>query len=159
MTVLTSRRTLAALAVALCLPLIGCGTETSPSAGSDDEDISVSSSDSSANEPDEAPSPSLARPPGDKLGPAEMVAAATEDLVERSGVAAEAITVARNEAVTWRDGSIGCPKKGMNYTMALVPGHLVVLEADGQSYSYHSAQGRTPQYCADPQPPAENGAS
>lgn len=154
MTVLTSRRTLAALVVALCLPLIGCGTETSPAAGSDEEDTSVSSSESA---PEDTPVPAMARPPAEPLSPERMVEEATADLVARVSVEPDAITVVRNEAVTWRDGSIGCAEKGMNYTMALVEGHLVVLEADGQTYSYHSAQGRVPQYCANPQPPLDAG--
>lgn len=162
MTALTRRRTIAALALAMCLPLLGCGTETSPAAGSTDEDVAVSPteanpSDAEATEPAETKTPDMARPPGDPLTPEAIAESAMADLAERVGVAMEEITVVRNDAVTWRDGSIGCPKAGMNYTMALVPGQLVVLEAAGASYQYHSAQGRAASLCENPQEPLDAG--
>ncbi len=159
MTAITNRRTIAAFALALCLPLMGCGTETSPAAGSIDEDVAVSPTESSSTaEPAETKTPAMARPPAEPLTPETMAEKAKEDLAERSGVAVDQITVVRNDEVTWRDGSIGCAKKGMNYTMALVPGQLVVLEADGETYQYHSAQGRAPFLCENPQEPLDAGS-
>ena len=58
-----------------------------------------------------------------------------------------AITVVSTDEVTWRDGSIGCPEPGMNYTQALVPGVRVVLELDGVRYEYH-AGGAARSSCA-----------
>lgn len=157
MRAITSRRTIAAFALALCLPLLGCGTQTSPAAGSTDEDVAVSPTESSSTEPSaaepaETKTPAMARPPGEPLTPETMAEEAKKDLAERSGVAVDEITVVRNDEVTWRDGSIGCAEEGMNYTMALVPGQLVVLEADGATYQYHSAQGRAPFLCENPNP-------
>lgn len=68
------------------------------------------------------------------------VAAAKADATKRSGFAPEAIAVASAQAVTWRDGSLGCPQPGVMYTMALVPGWRVVLRAGGISYDYHLSQ-------------------
>ena len=59
------------------------------------------------------------------------------------------------DEVTWRDGSIGCPEPGMNYTQALVPGIRVVLELDGVRYEYHAGGARSIFLCENPQPPAE----
>lgn len=46
------------------------------------------------------------------------------------------------QALTWPDGSLGCPRPGRMYTQALVPGYLVVFAAAGSSLRYHaSARG------------------
>ncbi len=57
------------------------------------------------------------------------------------------------EDVTWPDGSLGCPQPGMRYTQALVSGSLIVLEANGLFYEYHSGGGGDPFYCALPTAP------
>lgn len=81
-------------------------------------------------------------PPGgtvsDGEAPASLLAEIKADLVQRAGVQESAITVVWSLAVTWNDGSLGCPKPGMNYTQALVPGYWVVLEADDVIYDYRA---------------------
>jgi len=66
----------------------------------------------------------------------EMVADVRADLVARIGVDESAVRVVTVEAVTWRDGSLGCPEPGRSYTQALVPGVRIVLEVDGATYDY-----------------------
>ena len=80
------------------------------------------------------------------------VATAVADLAERLGVDESEILVKSHEAVTWPDGSIGCPMPGMAYTQALVDGTQIVLEVDSVTYAYHSAEGGDPTYCENPQP-------
>jgi hypothetical protein len=72
---------------------------------------------------------------------------AIEDLATRVGVAADAITVREARSVQWRSGAMGCPKPGMNYTQALVPGVRLLLEANGTVYYYHGRNGRKLFYC------------
>lgn len=79
---------------------------------------------------------------------------AIADLAVRLGVAPAEIALVSEEAVTWRDGSLGCPKKDMMYTQALVEGQLIVLSVDGTEYRYHSGNGRAPFYCKKPADPA-----
>jgi hypothetical protein len=79
---------------------------------------------------------------------------AIQDLANRLDVLSDEIKVIRAENVTWRDGSLGCPQKGMMYTQALISGTLVVLGSGGVEYEYHSGSGRDPLYCAIPQTPA-----
>jgi hypothetical protein len=79
---------------------------------------------------------------------------AIKDLSGRLGISANEIEVVTEENVTWRDGSLGCPKPGMMYTQALVEGALIVLRAGGRDYSYHSGAGRPPFYCENPVSPA-----
>lgn len=95
--------------------------------------------------------------------PADLLRAARTDLDRRLADAklAGAVRVVAAEAVTWSDGSIGCPQPGMNYTMALVPGYRVVFavaQGEGERlYAYHAGRRGPLQYCERPSPPS--GAS
>jgi hypothetical protein len=117
-----------ALLLAAVLLVGGCGSEPS---GQEDH-----VTPSSSNTP--APAPT---------GPA---AAAVADLAQRLSVDAAAITVVSSEEVTWRDGSLGCPKPGMNYTQALVDGSRIVLEHGRTRYEYHSGGTNPPFLCEHP---------
>jgi len=79
--------------------------------------------------------------------PAEMIEAALEDAANRSTTAPADIKVISEEAVTWPDGSLGCPKPGMMYTQALVAGYRIVLQADGQTLNYHAMSRGRPLFC------------
>lgn len=83
-----------------------------------------------------------------------LEAAAITDLSERLAVATSEIEFVRIKNVTWRDGSLGCPKEGMMYTQALVDGTVIILRFDNKNYHYHAAQGRDPFYCENPVKPA-----
>lgn len=156
------RRTLAVMALGACLPLAACGTETSPQSGSGPSggDTTVSPTeptDPAASTPPGAPSggePTSTTPgtaPGGTLSSADILRLAVEDLTATTGVPEDEITVTRNEAVTWPDSSLGCPKPGSMYLTVLTPGHLIVLAAAGATYEYHSGQGTPPFVCKDPQ--------
>lgn len=85
------------------------------------------------------------------------VRAVVDDLAERLDIDPAEITVVLDEAVVWRDGSIGCPEPGMNYTQALVDGRRILLESEGATYAYHAARGQPLFHCppgraADPIP-------
>lgn len=98
------------------------------------------------------PTTTEARMPDDQ--PPE-VRTAIADLVARTGTDPAEVTVAAFESVTWRDGSIGCPEPGMNYTQALVPGYRIELVVAGVSHWYHGARDREPFWCATPSEPAD----
>lgn len=83
----------------------------------------------------------------------DAAAAAVRDLATRLGVPHDRASVVRVVAVTWRDGSLGCPRPGMLYSQALVDGLLIELEVDGTTYEYHSGRGRAPFLCEHPEPP------
>jgi hypothetical protein len=88
------------------------------------------------------PIPPQSRPagsmPGTPIDPTmPLVTAAVDDLAGRLGIKPDAVTVVAAQAVTWPDGSLGCPEPGMMYTQVLVDGTLVVLEAGGRRYEYH----------------------
>lgn len=68
--------------------------------------------------------------------PEEILGKIIEDLIQRTDVDQQNIQIIRAEAVTWSDGSLGCPKPGEMYTAALVDGYWVVLQLDGKNYDY-----------------------
>ena len=79
----------------------------------------------------------------------QQIQDAVADLAGRIGVAVDAITVNQARAVNWGSGAVGCPKEGMNYTQAIVPGVLLLLEADGTIYRYHGSDRGQLFYCPD----------
>ena len=62
------------------------------------------------------------------------------------------VVVTKAEAVTWPDGSLGCPEPGMFYTQALVDGYWIVVEAGGQALDYRVSGGGNFRICDTPQP-------
>lgn len=66
---------------------------------------------------------------------------ALADAADRTGLARPALRVVRAEYVTWRDGSLGCPEKGMVYTDALVPGYRIEIRAGDRVLDYHASAG------------------
>ena len=77
----------------------------------------------------------------------EQVATAVADVAARTGVTANAVTVTQASIVDWSDGSVGCPAEGRAYTQAIVPGILILLEADGEIYRYHGRDGGDVFHC------------
>ena len=70
-----------------------------------------------------------------------VTAAVLDDAARRTGMDKASLKVESAEAVTWADGSLGCPQPGMSYTMALVPGYHIKVRAGDQELDYH-ASGR-----------------
>lgn len=101
---------------------------------------------SSDDAPDEAKEPTVTTSTP-ATGP---VVDAVSDLASRLDVEPASIEVVSQEAVTWRDGSLGCAKEGMFYTQALVDGSRIILRADGSDYEYHSAASKPPFWCEKP---------
>jgi len=79
----------------------------------------------------------------------QKVAIAIADLAAQAGVAADAITVREARNVNWGSSAVGCPRKGMNYTQAIVPGVLLLLEVDGKIYRYHGGSRSELFHCPD----------
>lgn len=75
------------------------------------------------------------------------VQAALADAARRTGLDSSALKVVVAEQVTWPDGSLGCPAPGMMYSMALVPGYRIRIQAGAQQLDYHSALNGQPALC------------
>lgn len=152
---------------AVALALTACGTSetpgadpTPPPATTTEDNVDPSDLTPITPEPGQTGKPGEAvlptGPVADSVLEREDVKTAIEEEAKRSGVDASAIEVAGYADVTWRDGSLGCPEPGKMYTMALVPGHQLVLDVDGELVSYHAAEGKPFAYCASPVAPAES---
>ena len=76
-----------------------------------------------------------------------IVAAARADAARRFGLPLTAFELVSAEAVTWPDGSLGCPKPGMGYTQALVPGHRILLRGPSGMLDYHAGRTGVPTLC------------
>jgi hypothetical protein len=70
--------------------------------------------------------------------PAELLEQAIDDLMQRTGARADEIEVLSAEPVTWRDGSLGCAKPGVDYIQVLIDGYRIVLKYAGREYDYHA---------------------
>ena len=121
------------VALPLSIALLGCSRAEDPEGTS------------------EAPDVKRAIPGADS----DFVRVAIDDLATRLDLSPDDIEVTRFDEVTWPDGSMGCPRKGMKYTQVLVNGSLIVLRADGTDYHYHSGGTRPPFYCPNPSPPVQ----
>ena len=89
--------------------------------------------------------------------PATMLDSVVELAARDTGIDADEIRVVTADAVTWSDGSLGCPEDGQMYTQALVPGYRVVLEAAGEELSYHASESGDFRACTNPIAPVEDG--
>jgi hypothetical protein len=69
-----------------------------------------------------------------------MVQAARAHASRNAGAAPQSIQLVRAEGVTWRDGSLGCPREGRAFTQALVPGYRIVLRSGDRSWDYHASR-------------------
>ena len=91
---------------------------------------------------DEAPS-------GKQLSAREQIDFSKQNLAERLGIPVDEIEISGATPVMWRSGAMGCPKPGMSYTQALVPGIWLLLKANGNLYRYHATPQGQPFYCPE----------
>ena len=73
--------------------------------------------------------------------------AALTDAASRTGIKRTELEVLSAEAVTWSDGSLGCPQPGMMYTQALVPGFRIRVRAGTETLDYHAGRRGAPMFC------------
>ena len=71
-----------------------------------------------------------------------LVERAKEDLARRLNIALTQIRLIETKVVVWPDASLGCPQPGMLYKQVPEDGALILLQANGISYEYHSGGSR-----------------
>ena len=96
------------------------------------------------------PIPSPSGPAASGAVPDDVVTAAIADAAKVTGADPSAITVVSAEPKVWTDGSLGCPKPGVLYTQALVPGYQVILDADGRQMDYRATADGDVKLCEGP---------
>ena len=72
------------------------------------------------------------------VGLPSVIDTALDDAMKQTGLARDELEVVSAAAVTWPDGSLGCPKPDVVYTQAPVPGYRVVIQAGGSLLNYHA---------------------
>jgi hypothetical protein len=90
-----------------------------------------------------ASNPSVDIPPGADT----VVHLVIANAAERAGVDASQVTVVSIEAVTWPDGSLGCPQPGMMYIQMIIPGYRIVVDVAGAQQEYHTGSSQTIVLC------------
>lgn len=73
--------------------------------------------------------------------------AALQDAAGRTGLDAAGLRVMLAEAVTWPDGSLGCPEPGREYTQVLVDGYRIRILAGSVTLEYHTSLRGAPFLC------------
>lgn len=124
----------AATAAALLVVLTGCSTPGG--------DVTSPATPGQPSFQSAAPLPSTGAP---IILSQDQQAGIRADLAKR-GITAE-FTVTSATAVTWPDGSWGCPEPGMVYTQALVAGVRAIVNVAGTSYDYRFGPGPIPRLC------------
>lgn len=84
--------------------------------------------------------------------PRELRRAVVADAAKHLGVAESSVVLTRAEQVNWPDGSLGCPRAGMSYTQALVPGFRVVARSVERQLVYHTDAHAKVIRCDEPIP-------
>lgn len=78
----------------------------------------------------------------------DAVRAAREDAARRGSAAPASFELIDSAAVTWSDGSLGCPQPGRYYTQALVPGWRLRLKGPaGTVLDYHASTRGAVVFC------------
>jgi hypothetical protein len=85
--------------------------------------------------------------------PEDLLANILADAAGRSGQPPDALEVVTAQAMSWNDGSLGCPEPGMVYTQALVDGYQVVIRAAEEELDYRAGNGGF-RLCENPMAPA-----
>ncbi|MEE4296320.1 MAG: hypothetical protein V2J20_06860 [Wenzhouxiangella sp.] len=78
-----------------------------------------------------------------------LIALAKADLADRFALSVASIDLKQFKAVTWRDGSLGCPAPDGSYTQALVEGYRLVLRHGEIDYHYHASATGEPFLCPE----------
>lgn len=144
----------AALTLAIVSTIAGCtGAMTLPTALPTLPDLTQPTP--ADTEPETTMPPNTLPPAGPV--PEELFAQMAEQAAAVAGVSIGELEVVRAQAVTWNDGSLGCPEPGQMYTQALVDGYWVVLRAGGQEFDFRASQRGDVKLCPPGQgrPPIE----
>lgn len=67
-----------------------------------------------------------------------MVEAVTNNVRQFLGDPELAVELVAAEPVVWANGGLGCPQEGVNYAEVQVEGSLITVEADGETFTYHT---------------------
>jgi hypothetical protein len=138
-------RKIALIACALFIA-IGCGaTELAPTAPP-----SGSATEVPTPRPPDLP---LQTPPSIPGIPTDILNTVRTEAARLAGVSAEQVGVVAATAVTWSDGSLGCPLPDEMYTQALVRGYQIVVQAGDEQFDFRVDDEGGFRVCDEPTAP------
>jgi hypothetical protein len=69
----------------------------------------------------------------------QAITSAIADLAGRLNASSSDIQVVSAESRDWPDAGLGCPEPGKMYAQVITRGFRIVLQANGQTFEYHSS--------------------
>ena len=99
--------------------------------------------------PHVAPQPGVPGDGGSGKTADTVIALAIDDLANHLNASPEKIAIVSVNSMEWPNSALGCPLDGMDYLMVITPGFVIVLEADGEQYIYHTDDRQTVVLCAE----------
>jgi hypothetical protein len=104
----------------------------------------------SSDQPSQIPGTPTGGSPGADTLPSSIVDPVVAEIARVASVPIDAVAVQTAEAVTYPDGSLGCPLPGMSYTQVLVDGYRITAIAAGTTYDYRGSGPGTFRRCETP---------
>lgn len=69
-----------------------------------------------------------------------LIAVCKADLAEITGLTEADVSLISVTAAEFSDTSLGCPEPGKSYAQVITPGYIIILQANGKQYEYHTDQ-------------------
>jgi hypothetical protein len=83
--------------------------------------------------------------------PKQVLASVIEKLAKHLSLPQESIKIVSVRSVLWRNSNMGCPSQGGKAAQEIISGYVIVLEVDGNTYTYHTDDtGRRAILCQQP---------
>lgn len=119
-------RTILIVSILFVLAMTGCAAEAAPTQEPDVE------------QPEPTSVPEDSSTEGAPIGPAEE--SVIEQLAENLGLEENDITVVSSEETEFGDACLDVPMEGTMCAQVVTPGRIIVLEANGVQYKYHTSE-------------------
>jgi len=85
-------------------------------------------------------------------GMTRLLEAVVADLSAQLSIPADDIRLVSAVPMVWSNGALGCPAEGMAYIEVIIEGMIFTLDADGDTYTYHTDSGQNYVLCRDGAP-------
>jgi hypothetical protein len=141
------RRAARLVPIILCAGLAACSAAAAPSGSPGTSPAAASALPSASAAPTTVP-PSAS--PSTAAVPAELISAVVALAAAEAHVDPATVIVVSAEPVTWKDGSLDCPRIGVMYTQGIEAGYKVVVSAAGRTLDYRWGRSGDPRLCLPP---------
>ena len=147
------------ISVAITL-LTACASGVSPTATQSAPLTPTATASATTTPPAQGTTPGAIASPGTPGTPSAwppVARLAVAALASEARIPASDIRVVRADPHEWPDTSLGCPEPGRVYLDVITPGYVIVLQAQGRQYEYHTDRSQMVVHCASNQSSATPG--